>query len=52
MLSVSDDALEFPCNSADNQTGILDANISGIIKNMFGTDFLTKLNDKARDINL
>ncbi len=52
MLSVSDDALEFPCNSVNNQTGILDANISDIIKNMFGADFLNKLNDNARYLNV
>jgi hypothetical protein len=52
MLSVSDDALEFPCNSINSQSGILDTNISSIIKNIFGTDFLSKLNDKARDVHL
>ena len=52
MLSVSDDALDFPCNSINSQTGILDTNISSIIENIFGPDFLTKLNDKARDLHI
>jgi len=52
MLSVSDEALDFPCNSINTQTGILDTNISSIIENIFGPDFLTKLNDKARDLHI
>jgi len=52
MLSISDDALDFPCNIINIQTGTLDKNISTIIKHIFGIDFLTKLVDKARELNI
>ena len=52
MLSVSDDALDFPCNSINTQTGTLDSNISGIIEDIFGIDFLTEVKEKARELNI
>ncbi len=52
MLSVSDDALDFPCNSINSQTGTLDTNISTIIKDIFGNDFLTRVKEKARNLDI
>ena len=52
MLSVSDDALEFPCNSINSQTGTLDKNISAIIEDIFGITFLTELKNKASELNI
>jgi len=52
MLSVSDDALDFPCNRVNSQTGRLDPNISTIIKNIFGNEFIRRLQFRAKELNI
>jgi len=52
MLSVSDDALEFPCNSINSRTDTLDPNISSIIKEIFGIEFLKRLQCRAKELNI
>lgn len=52
MLSVSDDVLDFPCNSINRQTGRLDPNISTIITDIFGIAFLRRLQHRAKELNI